>query len=147
MPARLACPDVRALNDYLLGQMPEARARGLEEHVAACSACALKLNDMVNRDTLARLVPSQAVQGLEVGSEVEALIRRLRDVVTAGRVGGYHRTQERYAKHYGYRFAFLIDKGHFAVRGALKRDRLWRRAGWAGIIRPIQRPSPPTQRQ
>src|SRR5438132_4631785 len=80
MPIRLTCPDVRALNDYLVGQMPEAEAKGLEEHVSACSACALKLNDMVDRDTLARPIPSQAALALEVGSEAEALMGRLREV-------------------------------------------------------------------
>src|SRR5437588_3323894 len=80
MPIRLTCPDVRALSDYLLGQMPEAEARGLEEHVSACSACALKLNDMVDRDTLARPIPSQAALALETGGEVQALMGRLRDV-------------------------------------------------------------------
>jgi serine/threonine protein kinase len=80
MPTRLTCPDARALSDYLLGQMPDEEARGLEEHVAVCSACALKLNEMVDRDTLARPLPSPAVPALETGGEVEALIGRLRDV-------------------------------------------------------------------
>ena len=79
MPARLTCPDVQALQEYLLGQMPDDKAIGLEEHVSACSPCALKLNDLDERDSLAKSVPRRASSCVNAGPEVEALIGRLCD--------------------------------------------------------------------
>src|SRR5205807_1975377 len=67
----------QALKEYLLGQTPEQAARALEEHVAVCPSCALKLNELTDRDTLAQPLPPQAVHVQEHGGEVEALIGRL----------------------------------------------------------------------
>ena len=68
MPTPVICPDAQALKEYLLGQTPEQAARALEEHVAVCPSCALKLNELTDRDTLAQdRVP------------IESLVREIED--------------------------------------------------------------------
>jgi eukaryotic-like serine/threonine-protein kinase len=73
------CPDAKALTKYLLGQTPEQAARDLEEHVAVCSSCALKLNELTDRDTLAQPLPHGVIHVEEASDDVEALISRLCD--------------------------------------------------------------------
>jgi hypothetical protein len=62
------------LTDYAAGELPEAAAAAIEEHVFSCGACGARAAEF---DALARAIPT-AVRSAEVGGFVtDALLNRL----------------------------------------------------------------------
>ncbi len=78
MRALLTCPDVLALQDFLLGHTPDAEAALVEEHLLACDRCALAVNGLVDQDELFQPLRDEgATTQAPVGEAVESLIARL----------------------------------------------------------------------
>lgn len=58
MPTRAPCPDVRTLQQLLLGLLPRELAESLEEHVATCNLCGETLRSLPGEDALVDAVRS-----------------------------------------------------------------------------------------
>jgi serine/threonine protein kinase len=75
-----ACPDSAVLRRLVLGQLAEAEAEPLEEHLAQCNRCAEVLQALQPRDPLVDAIQEArgAAGELPEGSLVEGLMQRLR---------------------------------------------------------------------
>jgi eukaryotic-like serine/threonine-protein kinase len=79
MPTLTTCPDARVLERLLLGQIPVADAEPLEAHVAACSRCAARLQQIRADDPLVEALRHTPVSGYPENTPlVQALIPGLK---------------------------------------------------------------------
>jgi len=74
----VSCPTDQDLQQLLLGQIPDAEAEPLEEHLEQCDRCLQAASTLKAEDTLAEAVRCQAaVVELSTGDIVEGLMQRL----------------------------------------------------------------------
>src|SRR5690348_1521826 len=87
MPNIVTCPSENELQQLLLGQVPDAAAEPLEEHLSQCDRCLKTASTLHLEDTLAEAVRAQAAAPeLSTGEFVHGLMERLeklRPAVTA----------------------------------------------------------------
>jgi WD40 repeat protein len=78
MPNVMTCPSEHDLQQLLLGQIPDADAEPLEEHLSQCERCLQTASTLKLEDTLAEAVRAQAaVPELSTGELVTGLMERL----------------------------------------------------------------------
>src|SRR5438552_14392768 len=85
MPAVFACPDIRTLEQFLLGHVADTGAERLEEHLAACARCAEALRTLRAEDALVRAM--RGAHDTEVPPQaelIEAAIPFLKGLRPAG---------------------------------------------------------------
>jgi serine/threonine protein kinase len=78
MPSTVTCPSEHDLQQLLLGQMSDAQAEPLEEHLQGCDRCLETASKLHVQDTLAQVVRAQAgVVEIPTGELVANLMERL----------------------------------------------------------------------
>ena len=65
MPTTMSCPTVHELQQYLLGQSPEAEAARIEQHLSQCGRCLESLQQFQPEDTVVAALRAQGTKGLE----------------------------------------------------------------------------------
>jgi serine/threonine protein kinase/WD40 repeat protein len=83
MTDRLACPNVLTLHRLMRGELADADAVSLEGHIEGCEHCGQALERLLGQDSILRVLRLQATDPNSSSTEVEDLIRRLKELPAA----------------------------------------------------------------
>jgi hypothetical protein len=83
MVERRDCPEASSLEQFLLGQLPDPAAEGLERHVEQCDRCGRTLAVLLGEDSLVYTLRSQVGEKRPDDSAVPGLIQRLKGLPAA----------------------------------------------------------------
>ena len=72
----LACPQPKDLQRLTLGQLSDADAERLEQHILRCTDCANRLNSLLSKDTFAAPLRSGGRRSFGDSPTAKALIER-----------------------------------------------------------------------
>ncbi len=73
----LACPQPKDLQRLVLGQLSDADAKRVEQHILSCTDCANRLNSLLSKDSFAAPLRSGVHRSLGDSPSAKALIERL----------------------------------------------------------------------
>src|SRR5207249_460885 len=80
-----SCPDAQHLQQFVLGQLPEPEAEGIEQHLSQCGRCSQTLHTLTAEDTFVETLRAQAAASQQpLDERTQGLIQRLKGVAPAG---------------------------------------------------------------